>query len=71
MVSFGWKNLPRFEQFTKLPDELDIMIAGGEKNQMVHEFKMFIDNDCYDILQGTPAFEGISAKDCSFSRSKS
>jgi L-alanine-DL-glutamate epimerase-like enolase superfamily enzyme len=54
--------LPRFELkgLQKLSDELDIMIAGGEKNQMVHEFKMLIDNDCYDILQGDASFsEGI------------
>lgn len=44
----------------KLCDELDMPVAGGEKNQMQHEFKMLIDQNCYDILQGDASFsEGL------------
>ena len=54
--------LARFDTagLQKLCSELDMMVAGGEKNQMMHEFKMLIDENCYDILQGDASFsEGM------------
>ncbi|MCF8001379.1 MAG: mandelate racemase/muconate lactonizing enzyme family protein [Halanaerobiales bacterium] len=50
--------LPRFdiEGLKKLSSKLSIPIAGGEKNQMIAEFKQLIENDCYDILQGDASF---------------
>ncbi|MGI9951814.1 mandelate racemase/muconate lactonizing enzyme family protein [Moorellaceae bacterium AZ2] len=46
-----------FEGLARLNAALDMPLAGGEKNQLAHEFKILIERNCYDILQG----------DCSFS----
>jgi len=50
--------LPRFNisGLTRLNKRLKIPVAGGEKNQMKHEFKQLIEENCYDILQGDAIF---------------
>ncbi len=54
-LGFRWVEEPRnrfdFEGLSRLCAEVDITIAGGELNQGLHEFKVFLDNDCYDKLQ--------------------
>jgi len=40
-----------FRDLTRLAKETDILIAGGETNRGMHEFKLFLDRECYDILQ--------------------
>ncbi|NPV56931.1 MAG: mandelate racemase/muconate lactonizing enzyme family protein [Anaerolineae bacterium] len=55
--------LPRYnyKQLARLADAVDIPIAGGELNIGLHEYKLLIDMDCYDIIQADAAFsEGIS-----------
>lgn len=43
-----------------LNENLSLKLAGGEKNQMVNEFKQLIDDNCFDILQGDSSFsEGM------------
>lgn len=54
--------LARFdlEGLRRLSTELAMPIAGGEKNQMKHEFKVLIENSCYDIIQADAIFsDGI------------
>jgi len=50
--------LPRFdiEGLQKLSNKLSIPLAGGEKNQMMAEFKELIEEDCYEIFQGDASF---------------
>ncbi|HEX3508905.1 MAG TPA: mandelate racemase/muconate lactonizing enzyme family protein [Candidatus Dormibacteraeota bacterium] len=46
--------LPRhdYDGLRRLRDKLDTLsIAGGEDNHGLHEFKLLIDRECYDILQ--------------------
>ncbi len=46
--------LPRYDYdgLRRLRDKLDTLpIAGGEDNHGLHEFKLLIDQGCYDILQ--------------------
>lgn len=40
-----------FRDLTRLAAEADILIAGGEINRGIHEFKLFLDEECYDIVQ--------------------
>ncbi len=40
-----------YRGLTRLAAEADIPIAGGEINRGIHEFKLFLDNECYDIVQ--------------------
>lgn len=54
--------LPRYNyhQLAQLAAEVDIPIAGGELNIGLHEYKMLVDMNCYDIIQADAAFsEGI------------
>lgn len=54
-LGFRWVEEPRnrfdYEGLSRLCADVDITIAGGELNQGFHEFKMFLDHDCYDKLQ--------------------
>ncbi len=55
--------LPRYnlKQLSRLTAAVDIPIAGGELNIGLHEYKMLIEQDCYDIIQADAAFsEGLS-----------
>lgn len=55
--------LPRydFDNLIRLRESTGIKIAGGEKNQWLHEFRWLIENGVYDIIQGDPAMsEGVS-----------
>ncbi|MGD8475709.1 MAG: mandelate racemase/muconate lactonizing enzyme family protein [Burkholderiales bacterium] len=40
-----------FDNLTRLADSVDILIAGGENNVGLHEYRWLIDRDCYDVLQ--------------------
>ena len=40
-----------FRDMTRLAAEAEILIAGGEINRGIHEFKLFLDQECYDIVQ--------------------
>jgi len=40
-----------FDGLSKLNQEVDIPIAGGEINRGIHEFKWMLDKGCYDIVQ--------------------
>lgn len=46
--------LPRWNlgDLSRLCEALDLPVAGGERNQGMHEFKQLIDRHCYDIIQG-------------------
>ncbi len=55
--------LPRydFDNLIRLRESTEIHIAGGEKNQRLHEFRWLIERGVYDIIQPDPAMsEGIS-----------
>lgn len=55
--------LPRydFDNLIRLRETTHIPIAGGEKNQRLHEFKWLIERGVYDVIQPDPAMsEGIS-----------
>jgi L-alanine-DL-glutamate epimerase-like enolase superfamily enzyme len=55
--------LPRydFDNLVRLREATDIKIAGGEKNQGLHEFRWLIERGVYDIIQPDPAMsEGVS-----------
>ena len=46
--------LPRhdYDGLRRLRDRLGtLLVAGGENNHGVHEFKLLIDRECYDVLQ--------------------
>ncbi len=40
-----------FEGLTRLCAAVDILIAGGENNRGLHEYRWLIERDCYDVLQ--------------------
>ncbi len=40
-----------FEGLTRLCAAVDLLIAGGENNRGLHEFRWLIERDCYDVLQ--------------------
>ena len=40
-----------YRDMSRLTRETHIHIAGGEINRGIHEFKHFLDQECYDILQ--------------------
>jgi L-alanine-DL-glutamate epimerase-like enolase superfamily enzyme len=40
-----------YRDLTRLAAAVDIPIAGGEINREIFEFKAFLDQECYDILQ--------------------
>ena len=40
-----------FDGLARLCDAVDIMIAGGENNRGLHEFRWLIERGCYDIIQ--------------------
>jgi L-alanine-DL-glutamate epimerase-like enolase superfamily enzyme len=40
-----------YRDLTRLAAASDIAIAGGEINRGIHEFKRFLDEECYDIVQ--------------------
>ena len=40
-----------FDNLTRLAAAVDILIAGGENNCGLHEYRLLIERDCYDILQ--------------------
>jgi D-galactarolactone cycloisomerase len=40
-----------FEHLTRLCAAVDILIAGGENNRGLHEYRWLIEQDCYDVLQ--------------------
>jgi L-alanine-DL-glutamate epimerase-like enolase superfamily enzyme len=40
-----------YRDLTRLAAAVDIPIAGGEINREIFEFKTFLDQECYDILQ--------------------
>ena len=52
--------LPRydFEQIAELNRMVDMMIAGGEGNNGLHEFRWLLEQGCYDIVQPEVLFEG-------------
>lgn len=39
------------EGLTRLCASVDILIAGGENNRGLHEFRWLIERDCYDVIQ--------------------
>ena len=39
------------DNLTRLADAVDILIAGGENNVGLHEYRWLIDRNCYDVLQ--------------------
>ncbi|MBW1961182.1 MAG: mandelate racemase/muconate lactonizing enzyme family protein [Deltaproteobacteria bacterium] len=50
-----------FDNLIRLREATEIYIAGGEKNQKLHEFRWLIENRVYDIIQPDPAMsEGVS-----------
>ena len=50
-----------FDNLIRLRESTEIKIAGGEKNQRLHEFRWLIERRVYDIIQPDPAMsEGIS-----------
>ncbi len=40
-----------FDNLTRLAAASDLPIAGGENNLGLHEFRLLIDEDCYDVMQ--------------------
>lgn len=40
-----------FDNLSKLAAASDVPIAGGENNVGLHEFRLLIDRDCYDVVQ--------------------
>ncbi len=40
-----------FDNLTRLAAASDLPIAGGENNIGLHEFRLLIDRDCYDVIQ--------------------
>ena len=40
-----------FDGLSRLCAAVDILIAGGENNRGLHEFRWLIDRDCYDVIQ--------------------
>ncbi len=46
--------LPRWnlDDLSRLCAALDLPVAGGERNQGMHEFRLLMERHCYDILQG-------------------
>jgi len=49
------------DNLVRLRESTEIKIAGGEKNQRLHEFRRLIERRVYDIIQPDPAMsEGMS-----------
>ena len=40
-----------FDNLTRLCAAVDILIAGGENNCGLHEYRWLIERNCYDVLQ--------------------
>lgn len=40
-----------YDNLTRLTDAAGILIAGGENNRGLHEYRMLVDRNCYDVLQ--------------------
>ncbi len=40
-----------FEDLTRLCAAVEILIAGGENNRGLHEYRWLIERDCYDVIQ--------------------
>jgi len=40
-----------FDGLSRLCAAVDLLIAGGENNRGLHEFRALIERDCYDVLQ--------------------
>jgi D-galactarolactone cycloisomerase len=40
-----------FDGLTRLTSSTDILIAGGENNRGLHEYRWLIDQNCYDVIQ--------------------
>jgi L-alanine-DL-glutamate epimerase-like enolase superfamily enzyme len=40
-----------FEGLRRLAAAADVLIAGGENNRGLHEFRWLIEQDCYDVIQ--------------------
>ena len=40
-----------FDNLARLADAADILIAGGENNLGLHEYRWLVDRNCYDVLQ--------------------
>jgi L-alanine-DL-glutamate epimerase-like enolase superfamily enzyme len=40
-----------FDNLTRLAAAVDILIAGGENNLGLHEYRWLIERNCYDVLQ--------------------
>ncbi len=40
-----------FDNLTRLAESVDLLIAGGENNIGLHEYRWLIDRNCYDVLQ--------------------
>jgi L-alanine-DL-glutamate epimerase-like enolase superfamily enzyme len=50
-----------FDNLRRLAAASDVPIAGGENNVGLHEFRILIDQDCYDVIQPDAAvFGGLS-----------
>ncbi len=50
-----------FEGLSRLCAAVDLLIAGGENNRGLHEFRWLIEQDCYDVIQPEALVsEGIS-----------
>jgi len=41
----------QFDDLTRLCEAVDILIAGGENNLGLHEYRWLVDRHCYDVLQ--------------------
>lgn len=40
-----------FDNLSRLTEAVDILIAGGENNLGLHEYRWLVDRNCYDVLQ--------------------
>lgn len=40
-----------FDNLARLADAVDILIAGGENNLGLHEYRWLVERNCYDVLQ--------------------
>lgn len=54
-LGFYWLEEPldryNYEGLSRLCAAVDILIAGGENNRGLHEFRQLIEENCYDVIQ--------------------
>lgn len=47
-----------FDAIRRLRDQAGVRIAGGEMNQGIHEFKVMLEKDCFDVYQPDATLAG-------------